>query len=78
MYTRPVKFETTDNYGCGPDDDVYTVEAFKDNVFCGLFIDYDGHGYPVKDKHADTSIVIYPSELYNIPEDATHIVWYNR
>ena len=80
MYSEKVKFTKTGQYGCGPigEDDVYTVEEFKELAKDGAFIDYDGHGYPVKDKLADRSIMIRPSKVKNIPSDATHIVWYNR
>lgn len=79
-YIVPVNFSSTGNYGCGPDeeDDVYTVEEFRQYVEDGSFIDYDGHGYPVKDGLADKTKWIYPSEVKNIPADATHIVWYNK
>ena len=77
-YTMPVKFTKTNLYGCGNDDDVYTVNQFRKAVKSGSFIDYDGFGYPVKEKKADTSIIIKPSRLIDIPKDATHIVWYNK
>lgn len=85
-YTDPVKFTSTNNYGCGPqgEDDVYTVEEFKTLCENGAFIDYDGFGCPVKDSKADPSFFIYPSRVVAypnprwIPEDATHVVWYNR
>jgi len=79
-YTRPVKFSVTNQYGCGPDgeDDVYTVEEFLAHVQGGSFIDYDGHGRPVKDGMADENIVIKPSRVHEIPKDATHVVWFNR
>jgi len=79
-YTREVKFSKTGQYGCGPDDedDVYTVEEFKQYCESKAFIDYDGFGYPVKDRKADESIHIKPSTLEDIPEDATHIIWFNR
>lgn len=79
-YTDPVKFTAVNTYGCHPHDenDVYTVASFKELCECGAFVDYDGHGYPVKGRLADTSIVIRPSRLSAIPADATHIVWYNR
>lgn len=79
-YTRPVKFTETGQYGDVPDeeDDVYTIEEFKEVCACGGFIDYDGHGHPVKDGKADPSVVVRPSALKDIPEDATHVVWYNR
>lgn len=80
MYTRHVKFSSTNNYGCGPcdEDDVYTVKEFIEACDGGSFIDDDGYGHPVKDSMEDISVVIYPSELLLIPKDATHIVWYNR
>ncbi len=79
-YSYPVKFSKTNQYGCGPDneDDVYTVEEFKWHVEHDSFVDYDGYGYPVKDKKADKSILIQPSTVTKIPECATHIVWFNR
>ena len=79
-YGELVKFSNTNQYGGGPDDedDVYTVEEFKEQVKNGSFIDYDGFGHPVKDRKADRSIDIKPSRLERIPKDTTHIVWYNR
>jgi len=79
-YTRKVTFTKTGLYGCGlyDEDDVYTVEEFKEFCGAGAFIDYDGFGHPVKDGFADACINIKPSRLSAIPEDATHIVWYNR
>jgi hypothetical protein len=80
MYTEPITFSSTNNYGktLNKEDDVYTVEEFLNCVKTGLFIDYDGFGYPVKDKLADKSIMIKPSKVFQIPDDATHIVWFNR
>lgn len=79
-YTEPVKFTETNHYGCGPadEDDVYTVEEFRQHVHNGSFVDYDGFGHPVRDGRADVSVYVKPSGLGDIPEDATHIVWYNR
>ena len=77
-YTKEVKFTKTNLYGRGPDDDVYTIEEFKDHCKRGSFIDYDGWGYPVKDKKSDRTIQIQPSTISKIPDDATHIVWFNR
>ena len=73
-YTKTVKFSVTGKYGRGPknEDDVYTVEEFRKFCAAGMFIDYDGHGYPVKGKKADSSVHIRPSRLDRIPEDATH------
>lgn len=79
-YTEPVRFSKTGRYGNGPEDedDVYTIKEFIACVKSGGFIDYDGHGHPVKNKKADGSIHVKPSRLIEIPDDATHIVWYNR
>lgn len=79
-YTKPVKFSSTGNYGCGPndEDDVYTITQFVELCKSGSFIDYDGIGHPVKDNKSDPTIDIYPSKIEKIPLDATHIVWYNK
>jgi len=78
-YTEPVTFTKTNQYGCGSGDDVYTVEEFAAHVRANTFIDYDGFGHPVKDKKLDPSITISPSQWPGcVPEDATHIVWYNK
>lgn len=78
-YTEPVKFSSTNNYGNNRgEDDVYTIDEFRECCESGSFIDDDGYGHPVKDGKADESIDIYPSSLGDIPSDATHIVWFNR
>lgn len=80
-YTEKVNFSVTGTYGCGPEDedDVYTIKEFLDLVKCGGFVDYDGYGHPVKNKLADRTIMIQPSNVKKkLPADATHIIWYNR
>lgn len=79
-YTDPVNFTKTGQYGCGPDDedDVYTIEEFKNLCEHKMFIDYDGFGYPVREKRADKKIIVKPSQITNIPHDATHVVWFNK
>jgi hypothetical protein len=76
-YIEPVRFTVTDIVSEPGEDDVYTVEEFLTHVKNGQFIDSDGFGHPVKEKLADPQWFIRPSEL-NIPEDATHVVWYNK
>ena len=80
IYDAPVNFSVTGTYGCVPkgEDDVYTVEEFRDCCDSKAFVDYDGWGYPVKEKKAARNVKIQPSVVECIPEDATHIVWYNR
>jgi len=78
-YTEPVTFEETNKYGnIQYGDDVYTVDEFKKIVALGGFTDYDGHGYAVKNNKADMTTVISPSKIHLLPDDATHIVWFNR
>ncbi len=58
--------------------DLMTVEDFMECVSCGLFIDYDGSGHPVKNGRM-SKLNIYPSQCPGvIPEDATHIMWFNK
>lgn len=59
--------------------DVMAVEQFKDIVKCGGFVDYDGFAHPIRDGKMNHSIYIYPSEMdTTLPEDATHVCWYNK
>lgn len=58
--------------------DLMTVDKFVDCVECGLFIDYDGHGFYVKDGLEYE--VVHPSDLDDAPpkEGYTHVAWYNK
>lgn len=78
-YDKPV-----DLGGC----DLMTIEEYLGAVECGALMDCDGMGEPVKD--GKVALVplnektgwpdwIYPSDgIDAIPEDATHIAWYNK
>lgn len=78
-YVKKLNYSMANRTEYIPDEDtVYTIERFKEAVECGLFIDYDGVGHPVKDGKCDPDIWIKPSKLDEIPDDATEIVWYNR
>ena len=57
--------------------DLMTVKEFHNCVRSGLFIDYDGYGHPVK-KGLMSRQAILPSKTNQIPETATHIIWFNR
>lgn len=61
------------------DDDVMTLDEFKEAVKSGMFIDYDGHGRYVKDGRV-TNVLIFASdcESKSIRKDFTEMVWYNR
>jgi hypothetical protein len=59
--------------------DKMTIEAFKEAVDAGAFIDSDGHGYyATEDK--ESRIPAYPSDVKVnlIDREYTHVVWYNR
>lgn len=72
------------------DDDLMTVEEYLGDVECGGFTDYDGYGKAVRNEKAARTCYwgeakpgeigrIFPSDgVSGIPEDATHIVWFNR
>ena len=70
----PYKFDELPDYG-----DVMSLKSFIDCVNEGGFIDYDGHGYYVKD-NKESNIMIIPSDVeYNsIRKDFDTIVWFNR
>lgn len=64
-----------------PLDDIGDLMTVKDWLSCvadGGFIDYDGFGHPVRDGLMDGTIDIWPSQADMVPQDATHIMWYNR
>lgn len=58
--------------------DLMTVKDFRDACKVGAFIDYDGFGHPVKRGKMAGEITVIPSKVDEIPEDATHIIWFNR
>jgi hypothetical protein len=74
--------EKIPNYG-----DVFTKKEFIRHCG-GMFTDYDGHGHPaiipkntkspfVKGR-VNGRIVVKPSRVKEIPEEATHVVWFNK
>lgn len=59
----------------------YADVMTKDDFIClvrddGLFTEWDGTGYPAKDGKMDRTKSVFP--LSQIPEDATHIAWFNK
>jgi len=54
-----------------------TVETWRCGVRSGCLTDDDGFGYPVKDGKA-SSQPISPSDMSDLPKDATHVQWFNR
>lgn len=62
------------------DEDLYTIDEFKEMVACGALVDYDGMGNWATATHYQNGPWIYPSSIgiTNPPEWATHVVWYNK
>lgn len=55
-----------------------SVAEFKECVTGRLFLDYDGHAIPVKGDKCDQRQIIRPSNVDDIPADATSVIWFNR
>lgn len=64
VYNRPVP-----DYG-----DLMTIDEWNESVSFGGFIEHDGHGYFVKDNMSTYEGDIFEDE----PEDATHVIWFNK
>ena len=58
-------------------EDKMTVRKFKQYVRGGMLTDYDGFGVPYR---YDEKLKgrVYPSTLDYIPDNCTHVVWYNK
>jgi len=72
-FLRPEYIAKLPDYG-----DLIEVGEFIDCCKGGGFIDYDGGGWPVKDGWMSNDIRIKPSQREFVPEDCTHIMWFNR
>jgi hypothetical protein len=70
----PYEFDELPDYG-----DVMPLADFIQYVNDGSFIDYDGHGYYVKD-NKESNIMIIPSDVKHnsVRKDFDTIVWFNR
>jgi len=66
-YTRPLA-----NYG-----ELMTVESFIFKCKYGYLSDYDGHAVPVLDRRMSDR-EIRPSQFKQIPDTATHVMWFNK
>jgi len=73
-FIMPYELSEIPSYG-----NVMSLDDFLENVKCGGFIDYDGHGKYIKDDQM-TNISVYPSDLKNnrIRKEFTDIIWFNR
>ena len=58
--------------------DLFTLSDWLAMCDAGGFIDYDGYGYPVFGDKVDEDFQVWPSERANIPDQVTHILWFNR
>ena len=60
-------------------DDLLSVKEYLKQVAEGSLIDYAGDGNPSDGKTKDVSVRIRPSAAgSDIPQWASHIVWYNK
>ena len=64
------------------EEDLDSGELIDVDEFVGMCIeeeltDYDGYGHPVFDNEID-DLMLAPSDLDMIHEDATHILWYKN
>ena len=57
--------------------DVISVEDFINYCNSNFFIDYDGHGNLVKGNKM-SNVCIVPSTRHLIPDECTHIAWFNK
>lgn len=58
--------------------DVLTVGEYRDACKSHSFIDYDGHGHPIKDGMMAGEVLLKPSKVRELPQDCTHVAWFNR
>ncbi len=65
--------EDIPNYG-----DVFTVKEFRELCTSHMFVDYDGHGHPARQQKMAREFRVKPSKARQIPNDATHVVWFNK
>lgn len=72
--SMPYELSDLSDYG-----DVMPLNEFIALVKNGMFIDYDGFGYYVKDGK-ETNIKIHPSdiEMGAIRKEFSHIIWFNK
>ena len=56
------------------DDMVVTVDEWLNDCKDKGFSNWDGSGYWIKDGYVCDTDEVFSSE----PEDATHVVWYNK
>ena len=59
--------------------DLMTIDKFRDMVKGNWFIDYDGYGNLATETEV-SDIIVQPSKFagMELPEWATHVLWYNR
>jgi hypothetical protein len=73
---RTIIFDDVPNYG-----DLIEIEEFLNDIESGGFIDYDGCGhFATSDKMSNVEIWIKALFLgkQDIPNWATHIMWFNK
>lgn len=62
-----------------PDDgELMTVDEFEDEVDFALLGDSDGFGRIVRDNMMANYFVVKPTKINEIPNCATHVIWFQR
>ncbi len=56
------------------DDDIYSVKEWIEEIKNICCRNDDGSGYWMKDGYINDNDEVFSSE----PEDATHVIWYNK
>ena len=57
---------------------VMTREDWLERIQSHSFTDYDGFAHASDGKHINKDRVYRPSEASELPDNASHVVWYNR
>lgn len=68
-----MKFDVAAEEGLG---DVYTIQEFGEFVKLGGFISSDGDGFFGTETHYSWSAYVWTAT--KLPEDATHVHWFNK
>jgi hypothetical protein len=76
MTDNQEKIEYTDMVG--EEDDMMTIDEFKQAIQSQAFGPDDGYARPVKDGMISTKLKIFTDTLDMLPKDATHIIWCNK
>lgn len=55
-----------------------SLKDFLAGASNGTFLQKDGYAHPMKKGMIDQDRVIYPTQLSQLPKDATHVRWFSK